>query len=624
MRVSSVAAGLLALGMAATNPAAWAQEPDAIIAAAERSVRGRLADQVAYEALIAQAPDTLTVTIEGYEEEGRGVVARGVRIASATTPDLALTIDALRTFGLEPGALAALAGPGGEGQRLARRIDARGVAVTGLAEAMNAVFDQTTALAMEAADAAMPQVEQTVEAYELAMARVVADDLSLFGTDAMIEDGADGAALRRYAELARSYELDRFVAFDTTLALRMTQVTTVPAVTASEGAEDGEAAEAASEPTTSTTRTAMSGTIPATGMAGYERGDIESQFVRALSLETSSTTVEADLTIPYQVELAEAVYTDIRLSDALGYLAAWTVPPPEETDLLSLGRSVFTGVNVQMAGAPFQTIERAVLDLTSWHGLLPKKITYQSQESLSLDGFLALAEESAAAASPEEQAALGQLGAVRGLLAEAGLDTIAFENASTYEWSPEDGRARLDIVSVSPGLGTLMVTNTGALPPYEGFAAIDPASLGDDSSPLSALMGEASSLDRFELVLDDQGVIDRVLGAALAWAALPENAENPQTAMLAGQDVTSLRVMASAGVSMATAQLAAAAPQVRDYATALAVWVREGGKLRVVVDPSEPLDAEAVDALSAMPGGPAGTIDALGLTVTHEASEAAE
>ncbi len=540
-------------------------------------------------------------------------------IAGRGKEALGLRAEELRAYGLDPAALSALASGEEVGVRLADRLDVRGLELLGLGE-----LTEFAAEGMLDAAGAEGVIEQEIGRYDYRMGRAVIDGLTLFGSEVAVEDEdeADQALLRRFAVIARSYSIERMVAFDSEAAFSM-MMQTMPQL--SDGATDGEDAPSAADTqeTSGTFRSAVS------GVAGYDRGDIALNFARGTTM-TMNAADASGMDLDYDFTMALTLVRDMRLADVLAYAARAEFPPSQETDLMSLGLWEVDDFTVSMMGQPFQTIDRYRLDLTEWHGLMPERIAFESEEVLHLAGFMAIMEQAASAEaalprSPDEERAVAELQegveAVKAVLAETGLESIRSDNEMLYVWAPGDGEAALSASSVLAELGGYRLEAAGRLPSYDGFATIELAAPADGGDELAALLAEQSKIGRFVLTLSDEGGIDRMLDAVIAFADLPQNDGNPQMAMVRGQDPAALRAMMSMGASVASAQFAAIAPEAQGMAQAASAWLREGGTLTIAMEPEAPLGAEDFDRIAGDPEGPSGVIRAAGLSVSHEGGE---
>ena len=602
----ALAAGLA--GCSSGPEAAAATDAAGVMSQVEKKASGALASEAAYEALFAALPGGMTATVGGYDAKGQGVVARDVVLTGEN--GIGLKAARFMAYDLDQ---AALSGALGEaGGKVAGRIEAEGVEITGLADLVEGVTGEMTD--------AMPEmggsIEQTVDRYTIKAARLVADGVTLYPQpESPLEDDDLLAGLADYAAMSLGYGADAIAMMDAEIDFAMTQKT----------ASLGEMGEG--EAFVMTTDSAGTFKIARSGVSGYDRGDMAFAFAEDMSGSFTSDSGDGMPEMVMDFTAARTTQEGIKLADALGFLMAGELPPSSMTDLMSLGLTKAEDMAITLNGEPYYSIDSYELDLAEWHGLMPERIAYAERSTFYASGFMKLMNDAMESAAPEgdqdAQKAKAQMAALTTILRDAALDEVAMANDFTYDWSPETGETTIRADGVYAELGRFGFEMDGALPAYAQFAAIDASTLGEapegQPGPLAALMSEDAEFGRMKIVLGDEGGIDRVLTALIAFAELEQNDGDQQMAILRGQTPEGLRAMGSGGLAMASAQLAAIAPEAQDMATRVSTWVREGGTLTIEMNPATPIGMGDMDALMAMPEGPAGLIQTLGLEVTHDA-----
>ena len=601
--------------------------PDALIAEAQARPDGALAPQTDYALLFDALPGGALVSVGAYEPEGSGSVAEDVLVSFGDS-GIALRVDELRAYDLDPAALESA-----EGAVLASRLDLRGVSFEGLGAVTSALTEGITEGMLEGALDGT-EIDQDFGRYDYRMERFVLDG---FTVAAMPEGGGEDDLAKQYLLVASLFGADRFLATGVTGEIEMRQTVRVSVQESETENPDGgvtiertETAEGVDSDLVMTLR------MDEFGGADWRGFDTGMQFVRGITTETQQTTNGTPVpSSDFRGE--EIVIRDFRLSKLLPYLLSETMPPADETDLLSFGRWEMTNLTTLLGGQPFSTTEKGTLDLTQWHGLMPTRITYEATERLDVAGLVEMvrgqADVFAAAAAAEagtdaEAPDLAMVETVATALREAGLETIRSQGRLDYAYAPDTGAMTFATRSDTEEMGAIAFELAMGLPAYAQLADtpieaaspdLDTAMAGASGpSPLQALFAEETTLDRMALTLDDEGGLDALLQVVIAIANATEpSAENPGVAMLRDQTPEGLRQMLAGLVTMGSVQAAQAVPQASDYATALSAWLSQGGELRLVVDPESPLGAAALGELQTMPGGPAAMVDRLGISVTH-------
>ena len=502
--------GLAACNSTETTTGAAALTVEQVVGSMDRKARGSLAPQADYALVFDGLPEGAVVSVGAYEPEGSGAVARDVRIGFGES-GAGIEIEELRAYDLDPAAGEAFAGEPGTTARLASRIDLRGLRFDGL-ETLSQGMTEGILDGMADAIGEM-EIEQDFERYDYTIERMVLDGMTFAGLPAASDDAG---VLQRYAQFMSVFGADRVLASGLKGDFSVRQTVSVA---------DAETGEETTEEGTS------SGTfvIDEMGAAGWRGGDVSLQFVRGMRMDMAQS--QGGVAMPGTAfTLEEGIVRDSRLSEALRYLIAEQRPPADATDLLSLGKWDLTNLEISMGGQPYQTIHAMSVDATAFHGLLPERITFSSQETLHLAGLFDMLAENAGsfaevdgeAVTPEDMA---ELSALTDALRSAGLEAIRTQNEGSYGWSPETGAMALDVSSVSEELGQTKLGLAMRLPTHDEFASLpqdgggmsDMDGMGEeDGGALSALLAETAALERFELVLDDEGGLDAFL-TVLRW-----------------------------------------------------------------------------------------------------------
>ena len=622
----STAALLTLSGCAATEgPSVAALTPDKLIERVEARPTGALAPQAGYEALFVALPEGARASAASFTLEGDGAVATGVVITLGDS-GVSLRADELRAYDLTPEALSAA-----EGAQLASRLDLRGVSFEGLGEVTADLSEGLTEGMVEGllGEEEGFSLDQDIGRYDYAMERLVLDGFTVAAlpTDAVTDGESD--LFKAYLRLSSLFGADRFMATGVSGEMEMTQ-TTGSTITRTFDGDPNEGAEPTGvtiEPITTEMTTSFR--IAEFGGADWNGYDFGMQFARGFESSTEQTMNGTPVPAT-DVRGEEIVIRDVSLSKVLPFLLSETMPGADATDLMSLGKWEMTNITTLMGGRAFSTTERASLDLSQWHGLMPERITYEATERLEVKGLIEMVRgqvDAVAAASAAEEGAdapdMAMLEAVATALREQGLETIRSQGSLDYAYAPDTGAMTLRTASDTEEMGSIAFDLDLGLPTYARFAGTP---IGDEAdaaggNALSDLLAEEMALERMSLVMDDEGGLDAFLSVLIAVADATDPAEAGQLAMLQGQSPEQLRQMLAGLVTMSSVQAAAMVPQATDFAGALSGWLSQGGELTIVLDPETPVGAAALAEIETMEGGPAAIVDRLGITVQHEAAE---
>ncbi len=383
--------------------------------------------------------------------------------------------------------------------------------------------------------------------------------------------------------------------------------------------------------------------VPVAVAEDYRRGDLGAAYTRDLELkmvldgpldgvDASPDEDESDapsLTATFAGSMGLFVVEDMALAPLYEHLARGEAPPMSDTDVMSLGVWRNFGEAYTINDAPLYSTEYWEADLSSFHWLIPSAIGYETKGGVyDLAGVMSMI-EGFSAADPEAAAGLAS---VRALLAETGLERIAFDVEGTLNWSPQTGAsaARSDLAVAD--IMDLTMETEGGLPTYDEIAAIDYSAVqwgaaADDDvgetshwDELGALFASRSTIASHRTALVDHGGLEKGFAVAVASANLA--AEYGEANPLAGSDPVDLRQTASTLIRVSGGQMGVVAPQLVGFAQAAADFIDESGALIVALSPAAPFAVmDLVQRLQTGAITPEQAIEETGLTVEHLPSD---
>lgn len=586
-------------------------------ALADQTPGGAAASGEALRALVASFDGFAVIEIGSIDDGPDGAVARNIEITLKEENGAGFRIDELRAWGVNENAA--------PGDRLADRLDARGVEVFGLEtlieKQMKAYIGviESSIGEMEPEAGVEMDFDTSIQRYDVLADRIIVDGLIIHaGEAADSAEAGDGgtfmSVMKMMADSNRRASFDASVIYGMQGAMKMEQVT---------GSAE------------------MTMTAPFIAASGWRRGDIDFSAMKAFEFEMNmmvapvdtvdSETGEVNSTPAFPMQMGGAYdlfsLEDVKLARLYEYLAAGATPPTSDTDLLSLGVWRLRGESQTFGGREISSVEEAVLDLSNFHWLIPTdiRITARGGE-YNLGAFFAYIGDMAAAGGAESDAAgLEQFDEMKAAFSETGLDVISYDMEMSGSWYPENGETQSKIEFVGKELGDWRQSFEGRLPNFEEVETILPA---DDAivdwSSIGPKVLESSSLRRAAVVIKDNGGLDKGFAMAVAMAKLaPE--DDAGAAMLRNADPADLRISSAAMIRLSAPQAAQAFPPAGDYIAALADFVQKGGVLRAEANPPEPFTAALLESeAETLQANPGRLAELLGLSVVREASAGSE
>ena len=539
----------------------------------------------------------------------------------------------------------------GETAPLARRIDAKGVSLFGIADLLNAQAQSMMpadfndfgfpddAMPEEPADDAAPlkfqptdptepvPVEQddpfssiedlynsepmmSVERYDVSIGRIIIDDVMLKPYQVAPAPAAANAvdpydpmamlmpALQQISAITTSYGIDTAAYLDFKIDFAMTQY--------------GQKSEG-------------NVGVAAMGARGLRGGDIDGMFLRDLKFGGSGDMgMGASTPVGMQYSIANMTLEDMRLEKILGYIAKGVMPPRTETNLMSLGVWRSQNESLKMGGKEIYSMGESMFDGSGWHWFIPTKLVATGKNmSLDFGAILEFGQQMNAAMMGDfgsddpfyaeqmaaEQAQMQQMMAT---LNKHGLSKLSGDYNFGWNWNAGNGDTKLDLGFDGKDMLQLSATYQGAFPSFKAVSDLIPEDGPPNEAALMGVFSTDSTLKLIELNVNDKGGLPKIFGFMGDMAPQMGMAPEPMT----GDQV---RAMAVEAITMAARPDVSGIPELGPLMTPVASFVREGGKLRIALQPIKPMPFSSLmgTVMMAGMGSPAQAIKDLGLKVEH-------
>lgn len=525
-----------------------------------------------------------------------------------------------------------------ESVQLARRIDAKGISVFGLADAINMgagmagggsdwpapepanplKFQQPEILTPAGEDwppATEPEFEPgdndltyvmaapKVNKFEISLGRMIIDDVMLkpyqvAPAPAAPADPYDPMAtfmpmLQGLVAFTQSYGVDTAAYFDYKIAFDM------------EEAGQHIVGDMA---------------VKTMGARGLRGGDIDGMLISDLSYAFSVPNPQASTPIDFNYSFGAMTLKDLRLEKALSYIVKGVFPPRTETNLLGLGIWRSEGESLKLAGKEIYSVAETMFDGTGFHWFVPTKLRASaSRVAIDLGAIMEISKEFSPAGDPNDPFAqyqaeqTAEMERVLGLLQKHGLSKPTLDFNFGWDWNAGNGDARLQFGVGGPDLLALDATYEGGFPDFKTVSDLIPEDGSEpDQMALMRTFQERSSLKLIDVNVKDNGGLTKVFGLvgdfAPAMGMAPEPMSGDQIRSQVVEMVKSMAQPEATGI-----------PEVGALLLPVAAFLETGGKLHIGVKPSKamPFGTLMGTVMSAGMGSPAQAIQDLGLKVEH-------
>lgn len=360
--------------------------------------------------------------------------------------------------------------------------------------------------------------------------------------------------------------------------------------------------------------------IAAIGARGLRGGDMDGMFMRDMKYVASGDIAPGapPFTFDYNVGLMSA--KDFRLGKVFDYFAKGAFPPKTEANLMSLGTWRSEKESMKMGGKEIYAVAETSFDGTGFHWFIPTKLQATGKGvSIDVGAFLDMAAQMGAAAQTAEgmvdDGSLAQLQQVRGLLDKHGLSRPTFNSNFGWNWNANNGDAVLSLGFDGDSLLNVNAKYEGGFPSFKAVADLVPENPEETNmAAINNVFMTGTTLKLVELNVQDKGGLPKIYGIIGEFAPVSGMSPNPMSAedvrLLAANAVESMAIMAGQQI-----------PEVPALLTPVANFLKSGGKLRFAMQPSKPtrITDLGMSMMGAQMGAasPSQVIKDLGLKAEH-------
>jgi hypothetical protein len=561
---------------------------------ADRAPDVPAADEDALMALATTLEGLVTVSFDGdMAVAGDVTTATDVTLTPAGMDTIGMVVGELTVWGADVEALEARLSGGSETVRVADRIDAKNIRWFGFDTLSNEMINELTASMGD-------EVPADVGRYDMTAARMIIDGMTIHPPDPGLPADSEQSGFMPFLAKLASYE--RLMSAEA-MALYDTDVDFAIA----DGRDD----------------MTMRITLPFVGYEGWSRGDLDFALIKGLEGSMSVASPDNAGGQPIAVGFAVEEYSiaGLRLAGLFEYLVRGELPPTSATDIMSLGVWKSRNLSYTMNGEPFYSLAESTSDLSGFHWLIPKRMTFTANDLVyDFNGIM----KSEMEAEPQESQEQAQ--AILAKLDKYGLARPVIDYDLTMGWSPESGRSELDFSGTLEEFATLNYSFGGIIPTYDAFLAAERDEAGSvDWDAIGALAARDGALSDMQLQLVDLGGVDKTFALAVEFREfVPAEQMNPTVAALLESDPQQLKNGVAALINIAAPQMAQQFPPAEGYLKSVAQFLLQGGALTARVAPSAPLTQDSVQTFVMEQGGqpaPDAFIDFVGFTLTHTPGE---
>jgi len=290
------------------------------------------------------------------------------------------------------------------------------------------------------------------------------------------------------------------------------------------------------------------------------------------------------------VEIDFSEQENVDLANALGWLAAWQLPPVTETDLIDLGTLVMSGYRQYMNNTLVTSTERTQINAFDFYWLIPSAFS-QIDEGITVNTAdlldIVIAEEQLGGAEIDE------IKQMREAVTALGLDRIEANSQSNWFWDGDTGALStfgnadlIDLAAFDIGLDM----DGPSLFRWKELAADNDEGFGNLAPELF--------LGSFTFTLTDQ----QLLNNAFAYGAGQS-----------GTTVEDLRTTVPGLLKLGTAQIAPMNARIPVYVEALSQFLSESGSIEITATPTAPVSFAAIEAAGET--DPASILDLLNVNI---------
>jgi len=630
-------------GSAALNPVDTDPKAvEALVAKLEtEAFKGKATAAADLAAMREALPSDITLEWDSltFEAATASTLLTEVRVGLAGMPGVGVGIDELRLYDFDAGlATARLSGQRlTETAPLAARIDAKGVALFGVAEMLNGAMGGAPAVDAPPVDASaedpfmsddLPQPFEpsftdddamfvsSIDRLDLSFGRIILNDVVMRPFEAIAAPaGAEpnmmtevyGPAadfMQQYIGVMRAFGIDTFAAYDMKADFAMREM--------------GESLS-------------LSLSAKTTGTRGMRGGDIDASFLRDMQVAFNMgepSAADAPVTFSYTID-----YTgmeDMRFDELYAHMAKGTMPARTETDVLSYGRMSMENQAMVIDGREIMTVGEAVFDARKFHWLIPTELTASASNAridlgaiVELAGQFATDMESqyvdeygdpAFAGDGYTPAPSPDFAAIAATMNKYGFAKPNMNFNFGWNWNAVSGDTKIDLGFGGENLMQIAFKYEGGFPDFKSVSDLIPDDpLTADMDAVAQVFDQRSKIKLVSLNLTDSGGLGKIFDLAAEMgpvlAASDPSGFNP----FEGQTGASLRQMAGGALTML-----GASPDIAPLITPMSNFIMEGGRLTLAMQPAQAMTMSALGELMTRTDlSPADMFKQLGLKVEH-------
>ncbi len=615
------------------------------------AIKGEATAAADLASLRALLPKEVSVTWASlnFDAASGATVLTEVKVTPADMPEIGLGIAELRLWDFDVALLRArMQGQRlGETAKLARRIDAKNVSVFGMAEMMNASFAQpaypggsyyddapqappadwpaepapadgaipATPLRWQQPDnrpfAPAPQTDEapsirdwpaitepeffepadpyaepdyyyvppapmTIERYDIGYSRLILDDIVLKPFEALPQDTGGMSQLSPLAGLQTLVAFMRSVGIDTMGALDLKFDMAMR---------------------TGDETMAFAYTVKSMGSRGMRGGDLDASYARDIAYSFDLGADPSTPSIRRKVDFNVGFFgmEDFYLDKLLVEMAKGQAPALTNTNLMSLGLWRSENVSMSVAGKQMLATTETMFDARKFHWLVPtdmqasaKGVTVDLEAIASLGAMF----QDSSYAMGFDDGVQEMIDGVE-MLKRHGLSKPSMNFAFGWNWNPDNGDTRLNLAFGGDGLIDIGAKYEGIFPSYKAVTAVTPADPAQANLPaIGRLFTEGSKFKLVEVNVNDKGGLSKIFGL------VAEGGEEMGGFDLGmgPTDMTGdqLREQASLFIQSMAVQASSQFPEMRGLLTPVAAFLQGGGRLKFVMQPSQPMAFNAL------------------------------
>ena len=598
-----------------------------------------LTDEAAINGFIETLPDYVTLEVGSFTPEGDGVVAKDFVLSFDGLDGFSIEAGEARFYGLNPDFFDDIAA--GEASLFAERIDLRQIEFvgleTGIQKLSDGYIDAYEGALTDFAEAVEGEggqfvIDQTIEEYTYQIDRMIVDGfvwhpasedeqaiLTSVQTAAMADDASTEDQLWYIgvvaANVLHSVEMDRLAMFDVDFHVDQSFVMS-------------------SDFGRSSQRTDAKGAIGVVGYSGIDQGNFDlfmthdMMFIGSSSMDIAKTEYEDAMSMAFDMAASVDLATmeDMQLKTLMGYLKNKQIPGRDITDLMSLGVINYYGAEFGMGDDFLIRSDRLTLDLSDFHWFAPQGVLFEAENAeLNLGAYLdyikTLIQEMAPDLDENEQQAANDIfEQIVSILEDHDADILSGDLLIDLDWNAVTGDTVLKYREQFDGFWSIKYDLDIGFLTLDDVVAMFEADTENSDEPQPNLF-EVAMMDHgrftsFDLVIEDQGGLDKVFSMVFAFSKLaPE--DDPTFSYLQALEPDELRMVAASGIRILTVQTAKAFPPATDYLNAFADFVEEGGTFEMHARPEQPVTMESMETLQSLSEDPDALVEYLRVSVVH-------